>query len=62
MGLVCSICGKEACFVVNIDLGRFDHRFYYCEIHKPLEFKLSPLDDKQADTKEPIREEKFLVI
>ena len=59
MGLVCSICKKKARHLVEIDVGRFTHHFYYCQLHKPESFELRPLGDKQVDDKKPIREVKF---
>ena len=59
MGLVCSICEKKARYIVDIDVGRFNHHFYYCELHKPDSFQLRSIGEKQVDDKEPIREAKF---
>ncbi len=59
MGLICSLCGKEARYVVEIDCGRFSHRFYYCELHQPEKFELRPIGLKQIDDKKPIRSSTF---
>ena len=59
MSLVCNVCEKKATQRVVIELGRFSHRFYYCDGHKPLSFKLEKMDEKQSDEGKIIRQELF---
>ena len=61
MSLVCSICEKKGKYRVVIDMGRFTHRFYYCENHKPIKFELQEMNEKQHDDGKKIREEKFSI-
>lgn len=49
MSLVCSICNGFGKYRVVVDCGRFTHRLYYCEIHKPETFELQEMDEKQHD-------------
>jgi len=49
MGLVCTVCKNKGKYRVVIDTGRFVHRLFYCEKHKPISFELQEMNEKQED-------------
>lgn len=45
--LICSICKGKAATCIEIDCGRFNHRFFYCKEHKPKKARLIVMGKKQ---------------
>ncbi len=57
MVLACNICEKKGVYRLKINCGRFDDIIYFCKIHKPLDFELMKMNEKQTSDGKIIKRE-----